>query len=245
MGERWLTLHQDEQSSHIVHVLPACHDNSDRRRFVSATEPLASLREPHLLQVEAYGFTPDARPWVITPYPGTHDGVLTLPSLAASKPQNRMEPSEVERAITHLFESVHACHEAGLHNGPIDPRQAIVDTRGSVLIEHYAYARTLAGLGNADANVVIDEIRSIVELAYALLTGVEAKAPLIPAGKLVRRLSPAWSRWLEQGLDPAGGFSTATEALGALPSRRPAGVETSVEGSRVRTVWTRVRRLTR
>jgi len=245
LGERWLTLHTERQSSHIVHLFDVCHDNADRRRFLSAAEPLAKIDNAHVLRVESYGFARDGRPWLVTPYPGTHDGVLTLEALASRKPNNRMEPMEVERAAVHLLEALAVCHASGLHNGPLDGEQVLVDPRGAVVVEHYGFARALSGLGRGDAELVRDEVRAVAEIAYRLLTGVPAEAPVIPASRLVRRCPVAWSRWLDTALDPASGFDSAEAAIAALPSMARESGEPAAPGVGVRKVWTRVRSLHR
>ena len=243
--ERWLTLHTELQSSHIVHLFPACHDNAERRRFLSAAEPLSKIDNAHVLSVDSYGFTRDARPWLVTPYPGTHDGVLTLETLVARKPSNRMEAFEVERAAVHLLDALVACHAEGLHNGPLVDEHVLVDPRGSVMIEHFGFTRALDGLGRGDAELVRDEVRSAAEIVYRLLTGVRAEAPVIPASRLLRRCPPAWSRWLDTALDPAGGFDSAEAALSALPSAERPAADPAASPVGVRKVWTRVRSLNR
>jgi hypothetical protein len=105
-----------------------------------------------------------------------------------------------------------------------------------VLLELYGVARVLQGLDHANSELVRDEVRSIVEIAYRLVTGLPADEPRIPASRLARRLPRAFDEWLEEGLHPTAGFQTAEEALSKLPHRRP-----EPEPSRVRTVLGRLR----
>lgn len=220
LAERWLALHEMDQSSHVVYLFPTRHGNSEKRRFLTAVQHAAELEHAHILRIEQYSFDVGGRPWLVTPFTGDADGLLRIERLLRTK-GGQMSPQEAERAIMQLLEAVDYAHERGHCHGPIRLDEVIVDRHGSVLIELYELARGLRGLlaaGNAELRR--DEVRSVVEIAYTLITGLSAEEPLIPAGRLVRRLDREWDEWLDRGLDPTGGFDSAREAFDALPSMR-------------------------
>ncbi len=132
----------------------------------------------------------------------------------------QLSPDEAERAVTQLLEAVESAHTAGVRHGPIGLAEVLIDRRGSLLVELYGLERAMRGLGAGDAELARDEVRSVVEIGYQLITGLRAEAPLIPADRLVKKLDVLWARWLAHGLDPAGGFETVDEAIAALPSRK-------------------------
>ena len=152
---------------------------------------------------------------------GDVDGITTLRTLLRYK-GGEMSPDEAERALLQLLQAVHFVHDLGLHHGPIDMNEIHVDRRGSLYIELYGLSRAIRGAGEANPETIRDEVRSLVEIAYTLITGLRAEEPLIPAGRLVKRLSGAWDEWFDHGLNPAGGFDSASEAMDALPAARAA-----------------------
>lgn len=226
LAERWLALDERDNSTHVLHRFDLGGDRlggdrAERRRFLAAIEEASALRHPHLLAVKTFsmgtGVSAGAA-WVVTPYTGSQEGLLTLSQLVRSK-GGSLSPVEAERAVEQLLEAMTYAHAADRHHGPLSAEEVLVDRRGSLAIEMYGLRRRLAGFSSGNAELVRDEVRSVVELAYRLLTGLPADEPRIPAGRLVRKLDPRWDEWLEMGLDPTGGFATAFEALQALPSR--------------------------
>jgi hypothetical protein len=105
-----------------------------------------------------------------------------------------------------------------IFHGPLGLDEVLVDRHGRVVIELLGFGRRLRGLSQGNSETVRDEIVRVCEIAYELLTGLRAEAPLIPAPRLVPRLDKAWIHWLRVGLDPSRGFESASAALAALPS---------------------------
>lgn len=239
LGERWLAIHEVELSSHIVHRFAARPDKAGQRRFLSAVESVKGLEHAHLTSIEMYAVCPNGRGCVVTPYTGNQDGLVTLASLVAAK-GGRMSPVEAERALTHVLEGIDHAHRAGVVHGPVSDREIVVDRHGRASIELYGLARALAGQA-ANSEVIRDEVRSVVEIGYRLITGLAAEEPRIAAGKLVKKLDPAWDAWLDRGLDAAGGFDSAAEAIGLLPSMVEGAGESSP--GPVRLVLRGIRRL--
>lgn len=195
---------------------------------------LAELHHPHLLAVEMCSFDVGGEPWVVTPYTGNHDNIVMLRDVVQAKGEC-LSACEAERAVLQVLQGIGYAHSVGVCNGPIAKGQLLVDRRGRVLIELYGVARALAGLDAGNSELVRDEVRSVVEIAYRLVTGFEADEPRIPAARLVKKLPRAFDEWLEEGLDPSGGYRTAQDAIERLPHRRP-----DPEPSRVRTVLGRL-----
>lgn len=224
LAQRWLALHEVEQTSHVAYRFPSPLDKAEQRRFLTIAEQLGDIDHPHLLKVEQ--FTLDAgnahanigaggRAWLICPFTGDADGVRTLGRLIRSK-GGALMPDEAEHAIGQVLDACRAAHAAGLHHGPLTLDDVLVARNGSVQLELYGVARALRGLGRGNAELVRDEIRSIVEIGYQLITGLRADEPIIPAHRLVKRLSSRWTNWLGRGLDPSDGFDSAQDAIDAL-----------------------------
>jgi hypothetical protein len=228
LGARALALHEADQTSHLLYLLPPCRDRAAERRFVQAMERIGGLDHPHLMRLEQYSLDLGGRPWMVTPYPGDAGGLVTLGRLLREK-GGQMSADEAGRAVTQLLQAIQHAQHHGLRHGPLALDEVLVDRRGSLSIEWYGLERLLRGLTAGDAEMVRDEVRGMVEIGYQLITGLRAEAPLIPAARLVKRLDPQWAGWLDRGLDPSGGFDTPAEALAAMPTRRP-GAERRVRG---------------
>lgn len=219
LAARWLAVHDRDQTSHVAHEF-FCRDRAEQRRLISAFEQISKLDHPNILPVQQFALADCHVAWLLTPYTGNQDGLVTLDSLLQDK-GGRMSADETDRALGQILRAIEFAHAAGHIHGPISADQVLVDRRGRISIEMYGLQRRLGGLGTGNSEVVRDEVRSVVELAYRLLTGFTAEEPRIPAGRLVERLNPAWDAWLDAGMDPLrGGYSSASEAAAGLPSAR-------------------------
>lgn len=236
--DRFLALHEHKQTSHVAYRFPPARTKAEETRLVAAVEACALVEHPHLLKIEQFTFDIAGQGWIVTPFPGDADGLRTLARLLREK-GGQMSPTEVERAVVQLLGAVEAAHAGGLHHGTIALDEVLVDRRGAVMVELYGVAtalRTLTpgGVARAGAEGVRDEVRSVVEIGYQLVTGLRAEEPIIPAGRLVRKLDPRWDAWFERGLDPSRGFDSAAAAAAALPSSptrtEPARPATGVRG---------------
>jgi hypothetical protein len=229
----------------VAYRFPPVKGKAEEARLVAAVESAALLDHPHALKIEQFTFDITGQAWVITPYVGDADGLRSLSRLLREK-GGQMRPVEAERAVHQLLDVVALAHGGGTLeppmapqgtesnsppravgcHGPITMDEIVVDPRGSLLIELYGLARAidLNGAGaRPSLEALRDEIRSVVEIGYQLITGLRAEHPLIPAGRLVRRLDPKWDAWLNRGLDPSGGFDSAEGALASLPSVAKSG----------------------
>ncbi|MBK7404538.1 MAG: hypothetical protein IPJ41_07845 [Phycisphaerales bacterium] len=235
LASRWLALRERDQSSHCVYRFATCQDRVERRRHTRAMQMLSGLHHPHILSIEMCSFEVGDEPWAVTLYTGNHDSIVTLEDVVRAK-GDVLPPFEAERAVQQVLEASAHAHSVGVVHGPLALDELLVDRHGSVLIEMYGVPRGHAGLEPGNAEIKRDEVRSIVEIAYRLLTGLPAEEPRIPAGRLAKRLPRDFEEWLDEGLNPGGGFQSAEEAIAKLPSNRP-----DPEPSRVRTVLGRLK----
>jgi len=242
LSERWLARHEFDHTSHVVHYFAERHNRSCQRRFLEAIEAVAVAKSAHLLAIERFGVCPGGRGAAVTPFTGNHQGLVTLAALLELK-GGRMSPTEAERAITHILEGVEAGAPIG-GNGPVTLDQVLVDRHGRAAIEFYGLGPRLKGAARTGPESVRDEIRSVVEIGYRVLTGLEPEEPRVPVSRLERRLPRAWEAWLERGLDPVSGFATVEEALLGLPSRENE-LESAGSPGPVRVLLSRLRRPSR
>lgn len=237
MAERWVGLHEREQTTYVLYMFDVCHDRAEERRFIDAMEQVSRISKAHMLPIVHYSIMAGGRPWAVTPYLGSQVGLVTLESLRLEK-GGAMPLVEVERVLSQLLSACREANEAGVYHGPLKAEDVLVDRSGRVSIEMYGVRRMLEGLANS-SEIAHDEVRSLIELAYFLLTGLSAEEPRIPAGRLIKRLPGAWNAWIEEGLSPVSGFDSAEAALEAMPGHHGAALEVNTRS--VRTVFGRVR----
>lgn len=239
LAERWVAVHETDHSVHVAHRFRVT-DDTPAEPVLEAVAAVSRVSHPHLLPIEEVRTGIAGSVWVITPFTGNHDGLVSLESLLAQK-GGRLSPLEADRALTHLLEASSQAHAEGCHHGPISPAEVLVDRRGSLAIELYGVRRRLTPLWERTATEVArDEVRSIVEIGYLLITGLPADEPRIAATRLFPRLDSRWDDWFNEGLDPLGGFGSADEAMAWLPSLRRE-IEGARKTSPVHTVIRRVR----
>ncbi len=240
--ERWLALHEVEQTSHVLYRFGVRREKHERRRFMDAVLACQKVTHPHALRIEQFSFSPDGRPWIVSTYPGDGGGIVNLAQLMRIR-GGQLDPSEARRAVLQLLEVSSAMAREGVVHGSIDAEHVLVDRHGSLLVELFGLQRATAGSGDVAHHDLAEQVRSIVAIGYLLVTGLLAEEPMIPPSRLVKGLSPAMDRWLLDGLDAARGYDTPEQAVEALSSgaaREPAPVVVSRGwGSRQRTVGTR------
>jgi len=241
-GPRWIAINERTGENRTVYRVGSSRDHVERRRLLAALERAGSVSHAHLLTVDQFSLDNTGNVWAVTAYRGNQEGLVTLPELADAK-GGRLSPIETERALEQILEAVAFAHGQGLHHGPIDPEEILIDRHGSVWIELYALPRLLDGLDAFNEFLVRDEVRSVVAIGYKLLTGLDAEEPRVPAARMFKKLDRAWDRWFDRGLDASGGFDSAGEAFAALPSRGGVLADSPVVATRpVRRVLSRFRR---
>lgn len=214
--ERWIALHERDDTDHVVYRHAPLHDAAERRRLLAQIEPIAKARHAHLLEVEAYSFDEAGQLCLVTPYTGNQEGLLTLDGLVQRR-SGRLEVAEVARCVEHLLQGVAEARSSGLAHGPIDPARVLVDRRGSLRIELFGLPTVESGFHGVDSEA--DEVRSIAEIAVWLLTGLRQEVAPTGITRIAGRSAKPWESWLQSALDPVTGFDDAASALRALPSR--------------------------
>jgi hypothetical protein len=222
-GDRWLALDQATQRSHVMHWVTLDPVAARQRLQLDSLRTLArSLHDLHILEIESV--IPSTRGsaqgvWILTPYTGSVQGLVTLAQLQVDK-GGTMPVVEVERAMLHLLGAAEAGSAIGRVHGPLSADEVHVDRHGRLVIELYALATALEPEKVDAPRLEREEIRSIVDMGYRLLTNRDVVEPRLLVSRLIRGLHEAWDRWFDAGLDPHGGFASAAEALGELPSAR-------------------------
>lgn len=225
--ERHLALHPEMLTHHVAYRFRLGPARAERRRFLEAVEQAAALNIPHTLRVEQFSLATPTEAWVISPYTGNHDGLMLLGDLLAVK-GGQMDSLEVSRVLSQLLEAVAEAHNSGIVHGPMQMHEIHVDRSGSLDIELYGVNAAISGVLDND-ELKQDELRSIVSLAYQLLTGVEAGEMHIQPTRLVAKLDSQWDSFFAEGLDPAGGYETAAEVLQAVPGRKTAAAQPEIK----------------
>lgn len=229
LGERLLVESVRERTPRLAHVLPA----TLAARLNPGVEELLRRRIAHLEPVEE--IRSDAgKAVLIVPYLGHIGGLITLDDLAASR-GGRLAPSEVVYAAEHLLSAMDAAHARRIYNGPLDPALVLVDRGGRAHVELFGVAR-FCSCGPLEAARVNEqelqaELRSVFELLFRVLTGLDRRSIGVRACQVVSGLDPTLDHWIARGLgatDDAPAFESAEHALrelrtpteGASPSRR-------------------------
>gem|GEM_PF-639748 len=156
MGQRWLALHKQRNTSHTLHrpnldpahlapahLAPAhltpAHQPTTYHRALAR---LQALTHPHILAVQAFGVDADG-PWAATDYTGDADGIVTLDSLLTAKGAS-LSLEEARRTLEQLLDAARAAHRAGLAHATLTMDQVHVERNGALRIEFYALRRLLA-----------------------------------------------------------------------------------------------------
>ncbi len=209
LGRRYLALHEREATSHLVYILPLGKSRRDHRVFLAAASRLNAACNPYLLSTTHSGLIGSSSGYLISPYPGTADGVLTLADLASAR-LGRFSAFEARRGLCHLLTGVAAGQAAGLGHGPFGPEDVLVDRHGRLIIELYGLRANLYR-GGADTGA---EVRSVGGIGRLLLGG-EASVR-----REDRPLREALAGWVIRAED--GHWASASSALAALPETAPA-----------------------
>lgn len=215
---RFVVLCSKTDTNRLLYRFPSPSQHQQRRVLFDAMVAMSTLDHPHLLRIESASYDDRGRLCVITPYPGNHEGLVTLGDLLDHR-GGKLAVIEAARAVEHLLSASAYAHTRGLSHGPVRCKDLLVDRFGSIQVELYGYPI----LGQRDVppvtSVLADEVRSIVELAYTIITGLPVSDDRMSASRVLRRIDRNWDTWFEIGLDPIDGFADAKHALNALPTR--------------------------
>lgn len=226
LGDRWLAFSETDHSNRVVVWLRNWRPDAwqggleDDARLASALSDCRALKHPHILSIDEVGHDEDGRAYVVTPFTGDQNGVVTLDLLLRTK-GGFLAVEEAKRALEQLLAGVVHAHESGMAHGELTMSEIQVDTRGRVCIDLYGVARALSSSPPPIDEDRSAEIRSICRLGYQMLTGLRPDSPLIPAGRVVLGLHRTWEDFFDTGLGSPG-FTSADHALSALNSCRTA-----------------------
>lgn len=214
---RFVLLCTKTDTNRLLYRFPNLSQHQQRRVLFDAMVTMSTLDHPHLLRVESASYDDRGRLCVIAPYTGNHEGLVTLSDVLEQR-GGKLGVIEAARAIEHLLTASVYAHQRQVAHGTISPDQILIDRFGSLQIELYAYP----ALGQRETPsmppLIADEIRSIVELAYTMITGLSPNADRLGATRVIRKLDKNWDTWFDIGLDPIDGFADATHALKAMPT---------------------------
>lgn len=186
-----------------------------RRRVFDGFVRLSTLDHPHLLKISSVSYDDHGRLCLVTPYTGNHEGLVTMGDLLENR-GGKLSVPEAVRAIEHMLEASAHAHVHQIGNGPISTSDVLIDRFGCLHLELYG-ARAMMQQNN-HRELLADEIRSIVDLGYTMLTGLPASVDRLAPSRLVKRLDRAWDTWFEIGLDPLEGFESCEHAIRAMPT---------------------------
>ncbi len=214
-GERWLAHLDPAGEAYVACRLDAERFGGARRDVRDYIGRWTWLRHRHVVEVESCVVDEGRDPWVMMPYTGDADGLVTLATLLVRR-GGQLGAREAARCAGQLLGVSESAHLKGLVHGRFATDEIVVDRSGSIGVELYGL-RAGFGIDHGDGGATSTggEVRSVVEIAYELATGVPAalagKRPYGLAGREGKRLAA----WLDGGLR-AGGYDDAATALAAL-----------------------------
>lgn len=187
IAHRWLARRPGDSRPLLVYGLQGAAAEQ-----VNTLGTALSLQTPHALPVEALDAGPSRGLFVVSPFPGSYDGLLSLGALLSRKTAGQFGLWETRHAVDHLLSALEAAREHGAPHGELRPDEVLVDRRARLRVE-------LCGVESALRRVcppVRIELDSVSRIALELLTGVPGGPPSgagLPSGKSWR----AWRRWFE------------------------------------------------
>jgi serine/threonine protein kinase len=188
------------------------------KRFLDLIAPIRVLEHAHILPICDAIVDRAGWHWLVTPYVGASEGLMTLDEVRRAKRENRLNVYETRTAVRQIFSAIAAAHARGVVHGGFSAKDLLVDRHGSLMFELYGLRRRLVGdvppLGSPDREALVRaELRSAVEVIYESLTGASPAGSGVPASRVVKKLDRSWDRWFEAGLDERAGFTCPEQAL--------------------------------
>ncbi|MFK7883628.1 MAG: hypothetical protein AB8F26_05525 [Phycisphaerales bacterium] len=214
--QRWIALHEGNDTDHIVYRNPAAANSADRRRLLPLVEKISRPRHAHLLPIEAYSFDDSGSLCLVSPYTGNQEGLVSIGHLLSCR-SGRLEVGEVARCVEHLLEAIAEARRCGVWVSQLDPARVLIDRRGSVIYELYGLVNPK--IAEHPPGPVADEIRSVAEIAAWLLTGIEPGLATVSVARVAGRTARGWDAWVSTAVDPLGGFDSIEDAYASMPTR--------------------------
>jgi serine/threonine protein kinase len=234
-ADRFVVLCNKTDTNFMLYRFEQLTNAKLRRQIFDRLIHMSTLQHPHLLKINSVSYDDHGRLCVITPYTGNHDGIVTLENLLDHQ-EGKLGSIEALRATEHLLEACDFAHQNNLINGPIHTSDVLVDRFGCLQVQLYSYGSIQDPHQTQSftrGSLIADEIRSVIELGYTMLTGLSSQAELINPTRVIKKLDRNWDTWFEIGLDPIDGFESFQHALNALPTNDDCTKHLSIKQSRL------------
>ncbi|MBL4699604.1 MAG: protein kinase family protein [Phycisphaerales bacterium] len=216
-ASRFVVLCNRTDTNYLLYRSDRLNNHKARRLIFDAFMKMSTLDHPHLLKIDSVSYDDQGRICVITPYTGNHDGLVTLNNLLEQR-DGRFGIPEATRAIEHLLDASQHAHDMGIFNGPINAEDILVDRYGCLQVQFYGFT-ALRAENKSKAVVIAEEVRSIIDLGYTMMTGLTSGTGRIAPSRVVKKIDRNWDTWFEIGLDPVDGFDDLAHAISALPTK--------------------------
>lgn len=218
-ASRFVVLCNRTDTNYLLYRFEYMGNQNLRRRTFESLIKMSTLDHAHLLKIDSVSYDDQGRLCVVTPYTGNHDGLVTIDDLLQIR-DGSLGVVESIRAIEHLLDACNYAHKAQVVNGTLASSDILVDRYGCLQVQFYGL-HSLKVTPNENQNIahlVADEIRSVVDLGYTLMTGLSTGGDRIAPSRVVKKLDRAWDTWFDIGLDPLDGFESMEHALNAMPT---------------------------
>jgi serine/threonine protein kinase len=218
-ASRFVVLCNRTDTNYLLYRFEKNNNLKARRMLFDALVKMSTLDHPHLLQIHSVSYDDHGNLCVITPYTGNHEGLVTLDDLLDIR-DGKISVPEAVRAIQYLLDAIASAHQTKIFNGSIDPQDILVNRHGSLQIQFYGFNTLTRPAPNpiAQSILIADEIRSIADLGYTMMTGLSTRGDRIAPSRVIKKMDKNWDTWFELGLDPIDGFESIKHAINALPS---------------------------
>lgn len=217
-SERWLAHQPPMNEPAIVYRVSCGSDRAQRERVAAHVDLLRGVCCRHLLPIEDAALGADGDVWVVAPYRGSHDGLLTVGGLSAMH-GGQMPLRETIHIGRQVLAGLQSARDHGIVHGEVSAAELLVDRHGSVLIEQCGLRRAMmGGLDSDEAYARESEVRSVAELMYELATGIPSAMLVRDRGMGLRGPLRVLRGWMRAALSSGGGFASPGEAGAALPS---------------------------
>ncbi len=219
-ASRFVVLCNRTNTNYLLYRFEHINNIKHRRTLFGALLKMSTLNHSHLLKINSVSYDDHGRLSVITPYTGNHDGLVSLEELLSIR-DGKLGIIESARALEHLLDAIKYAHKKDIFNGSIHQSDILVDRYGSLQIQFYGFESLAQSKDNSPVTQsvkVTDEIRSIVDLGYTMMTGLTMRNDRIAPSRVVKKIDRRWDAWFDIGLDPIDGFESIEHAINALPT---------------------------
>ncbi|MDF1808826.1 MAG: hypothetical protein P1U42_03935 [Phycisphaerales bacterium] len=217
---RFVVLCDRTDTNYLLYRFNQTGNHKSRRTLFESMIKMSALTHAHLLKIESVSYDDHGNLSVITPYTGNHEGLVTLDDLLSIR-DGKLGMIEAIRAVEHLLDASAYAHRNDVVNGTISASDILIDRYGCLQAQFYGFdslTRCSESSAIASQDRVSDEVRSIVDLGYTMMTGLSTKGERIAPSRVVKKLDRNWDTWFEIGLDPIDGFDSVEHAINALPT---------------------------